>query len=136
MDFAVAVSITYEQATVWGNCQIGGFVERHPRRTRNSWGTQSPLQFSRRVEFMDAVGQSLGTVNLIGLINVDAVGVLQDVVAPGRQEVSLVVKDHHGVITTAVHVHTILTVDRDSGDPTEGPASGDCLLYTSDAADE
>ena len=70
---------------------------------------------------MDAVGQSLGTVNLIGLINVDSVGVLQDVVAPGRQEVSLVVKDHHGVITTAVYVHTILTVDPDSVDPTEGP---------------
>ena len=121
MHFGVAVAVADEQAAVRGDGQIRGQVERHAGRTGDAGGAQGPLQFAVGGEFVDAMALPLGAVEVVFGIDPETVSVVQQILSPRGEKVSVPVENDHGVLASAVDVDPVPAVDGDGGNPAEGP---------------
>ena len=74
----------------------------------------------------DDVGEAIGKPEVLVGVQVDAVGVVEEVVAPGIDDAAVGVEDDHGMGATAEAVDTALAVDAHAADPAEKISAGSC----------
>jgi hypothetical protein len=75
-----------------------------------------------RGHLADGVIAVVGAIDRTVRRDVDPVGVPENALAPGPQEVSVTVEHHHGVLAAIEHVNLVGLVHRDRGHLVEGPS--------------
>ena len=67
---------------------------------------------------------TLGTPDVVLAVDEDSVGILDDIFAPGGEEVAVAIEDDEGMFATRIDKDAVIGVAGDRGYPAELPTCG------------
>ena len=123
-DASVVVAVGDEEVAVGGDGEIGGQAEGFAGGALLAGCADGHDELALGVEFEDAVGLAFGAPDVVFVVDEDSVGVLDDVFAPGGEEVAVAVEDDEGMLAARVDEYAVLGIAGDRGYPAELPTCG------------
>ena len=125
VDASIAIAVGDKQLARGRDRQVRGQAERiavvKPLLARRPNRHDQPAIL---IKFPHAVGLAFGTPYVVLVVDKETVRVLQNVLAPRIEKVSIPIKDHQWVLAARVDIDIVFGITGHRRNPTKAPAGG------------